>query len=91
MTKFKIKNRIVGDNYPPLIISEIGINHKGKLDLAIHQVDKAISAGAEVIKHQTHIVEDEMSIEAKKVIPGNSNRSIYNIKKRSFSCSIWSY
>ena len=48
-------------------------------------IDSAIKAGAEVIKHQTHIVEDEMSEEAKKVIPGNSNDSIYDIMDR---CSL---
>ena len=32
-----------------------------------------------LLKHQTHIVEDEMSKEAKKVIPGNANVSIYDI------------
>ena len=42
-------------------------------------------AGAECVKHQTHIVEDEMSREAKKVIPGNANVSIYDIMKR---CSL---
>ena len=28
MKNFKIGNRIVGENHEPLIISEIGINHK---------------------------------------------------------------
>ena len=42
-------------------------------------VDAAKRAGAEVVKHQTHVVEDEMSIEAKKVIPGNADKSIYEI------------
>ena len=42
------------------------------MDLAIHLADSAINAGAEVIKHQTHVIDDEMSEEAKKVIPGNS-------------------
>ena len=42
-------------------------------------MDSAIKAGAEIIKHQTHIVEDEMSEEAKKVIPGNAKISIYEI------------
>ena len=32
MAKFKIGNRVVGDNYPPLVIAEIGINHNGNLD-----------------------------------------------------------
>ena len=77
MSNFKIKNRSVGDDYPPLVIAEIGINHGGSIDLAIHLADKAIKAGAEVIKHQTHVVDDEMSEEAQKVKPGNANKSIY--------------
>jgi len=82
MIKFKIASRIVGDDYPPLIISEIGINHNGSLDLAITLADAAINAGAEIIKHQTHVVDDEMSEEAKKVIPGNAKISIYEIIKK---------
>ena len=35
-----------------------------------------------MIKHQTHIVEDEMSSEARKVIPGNADISIYEIMER---------
>ena len=31
-----------------------------------------MEAGAEMVKHQTHIVEDEMSAAAKKVVPGNA-------------------
>ena len=73
---------LVGDDHPPLVIAEIGINHEGSLNTAFNLVDAAISAGAEIIKHQTHVVEDEMSAAAKKVIPGNSNESIYEIMKR---------
>tara|TARA_A100001011_G_scaffold314891_1_gene333262 strand:+ start:25111 stop:26154 length:1044 start_codon:yes stop_codon:yes gene_type:complete len=79
MAKFKIGNRYVGDNYPPLVIAEIGINHNGNLDLAIKLVDSAIRSGAEIIKHQTHIPEEEMSEEAKKIKPGNSKKNIYSI------------
>ena len=75
----KISNRKIGVNYPPLIIAEIGINHNGDLKVAKQMVDSAKRAGVEIIKHQTHIVEDEMSPEAKKVIPGNSDKSIYQI------------
>jgi N-acetylneuraminate synthase len=45
-------------------------------------VDAAHRAGVEVVKHQTHIVEDEMSGAAKKVIPGNADVSIYEIMER---------
>ena len=82
LTKFKIGNRIVGSNHPPLIIVELGINHKGSLDKAIHLADLAIKSGAEVIKHQTHVIDDEMSNEAKKIIPGNAQVSIYEIIKK---------
>ncbi len=82
MNFFKLGNRKIGDNYEPLVISEIGINHNGSIDLAIHIADSAIRAGAEVIKHQTHVVNDEMSVEAKDVIPGNAKKSIYEIIKK---------
>lgn len=78
----KIENRIIGKDYPPLVIAEIGINHEGSLDVAKQMVDAALSSGAEIIKHQTHIVEDEMSPVAKKVIPGNADVSIYDIMER---------
>lgn len=82
VAEFKIAHRIIGDNHPPVVIAEIGINHEGSIKTAIAMADAAINAGAEIIKHQTHIIEDEMSNEAKLVIPGNSNVSIYEIMER---------
>ena len=79
----KIANREIGEDFPPLVIAEIGINHNGSLDMAKELVDSAIRAGAEVIKHQTHVVEDEMAGAAKKVIPGNADISIYEIMENS--------
>jgi sialic acid synthase SpsE len=74
-----IGGRLVGPDYPPLVIAEIGINHNGSLAIAKEMVDAAVGAGAEVIKHQTHIVEDEMAGEAKRIKPGNSDKPIYKI------------
>jgi N-acetylneuraminate synthase len=83
MNKYiEIAGRKVGPDFPPLVIAEIGINHEGSLKTAFEMVDAAARAGAEVVKHQTHIVEDEMSRSAKKVIPGNANVSIYEIMER---------
>lgn len=79
MDSFRIGDRPVGIDHPPLVIAEIGINHGGDLSVALEMAKAAIDAGAEVIKHQTHIPEDEMSSEAKSVIPGNSDKSIYEI------------
>lgn len=81
MPNFMIGRVPVGNEYPPVVVAEIGINHGGNLDLAIQMVDSAISAGAQIVKHQTHVIEDEMSEEAKSVIPGNSILSIYEIMK----------
>jgi N-acetylneuraminate synthase len=87
MTKpfIEISHRKIGEDYPPLVIAEIGINHNGSLDIALDMVDAAHRAGIEVVKHQTHIVEDEMSKEARNVIPGNSDMSIYEIME---SCAL---
>ena len=80
---FYISKRKISANDTPLIIVEIGINHNGSLTEAFKMVDAAYKAGAEVIKHQTHVIDDEMSQEAKKVIPGNADISIYEIMKKA--------
>jgi N-acetylneuraminate synthase len=79
MNEFRIAGRAIGENHPPVVIAEIGINHEGDLDAAIAIAESAIDSGAEIIKHQTHIVEDEMSMEAKNVIPVHADLSIYEI------------
>lgn len=80
--ELNIKGRLIGANHAPVVIAEIGINHEGSLDAAIAMADAAINAGAEIVKHQTHIIDDEMSDEAKSVIPGNADVSIYEIMSR---------
>jgi N-acetylneuraminate synthase len=87
MKKFiKIGKRKIGEKYFPLIIPELGINHEGNLDLAIHMADLAFKSGAEIIKNQTHIPDMEMAPIAKTIKPGNSNKNIFEIiKKNSLS------
>lgn len=81
MQHFNIKKINIGNKYEPLVIPEIGINHNGCLKTAFKMVDAAYRAGAKIIKHQTHVIDDEMSSEAKKIIPGNSTKSIYEVIK----------
>ena len=78
-SSFKIGNIAIGIGEEPLVIPEMGINHGGSLDVAKQMVDAAARAGAKLIKHQTHVVDDEMSHAAKNVIPGNTNISIYDV------------
>ena len=79
----KIGKRIISKNSKPLIVAEIGINHFGSLKLAKKIVDCAKKTGAEAVKVQIHLPDEEMSEEAKKIKPGNSNVNIYEIIKRN--------
>ncbi len=78
--EFKIANRWVGENHPPLVLAEIGINHEGSYEKAIQMVDDAYKAGCECVKFQSHVIEDEMI--PNNVIPGNATESIWDIMKR---------
>ena len=77
--EFEIKSRKIGFHHDPLVIAEIGINHGGSLELAKKMADLAIEAGVDVVKHQTHIVEDEMSKEADKDVIEYIGKSIYKL------------
>ena len=79
----KIGKRIISRDSKPLIVAEIGINHFGSLKLAKKIVDCAKKTGAEAVKVQIHLPDEEMSEEAKKIKPGNSNVNIYEIIKRN--------
>lgn len=78
----KIAHREIGPDHPPLVIAEIGINHGGDLAVAKEMVRLAAGAGCEMIKHQTHIIEDEMTEEAKQIFPPNANVSIWHVMER---------
>ena len=77
-----IAGRKIGCDHPPLVIAEIGINHGGDLAVAKHMVRLAAGAGCEMIKHQTHILEDEMTDEAKAIFPPNADVSIWDVMAR---------
>ena len=80
---FKINGRKIGPDYPPFIIPEIGINHEGSFTKAKKMIKDAHTAGAECVKFQCHIIEDEMI--PNEVIPANAKESIWEIMKR---CSL---
>lgn len=81
MTSFILGNRPVGENHPPLVMAEVGINHEGSLDKAIQMVDAAAAAGAEVVKFQCHITDKEMV--PTDMTPGEiSSERLWDIIKR---------
>ena len=82
MNSFVIGNREININKSPFVIAEIGINHEGNYEKALRMVRDAHASGAECVKFQCHIIEDEMTSDARKTIPSNSDKSIYEIMQR---------
>jgi len=81
---FNIADREIGDGCSPLVIAEIGINHDGDFEKAKQMVNDAYENGAECVKFQCHIIDDEMI--PNDIIPSNATESIWNIMNRcSFS------
>ena len=78
-----IEGRKIGAEYPPFVIAEIGINHGGSVKKAKRMIDWAKAAGAECVKFQSHVIEDEMVPAAKKTIPGNAKVSIWDIMSKA--------
>jgi len=56
----EINNRKVGDGQSPLIIAEACINHEGNIAIAEQMVYMAHAMGADCIKFQFHVLENEM-------------------------------
>jgi len=80
--KITIAGRDIGVDFPPFVIVEIGINHEGNMKKAKQMVDDAAAAGAECVKFQSHVIEDEMTSIAKEIIPGHTTESIWDIMQR---------
>ena len=78
--KIEIIDRLVGEDYDPLVIAEIGINHNGDFNKAKKMIRDAHECGAECVKFQCHIIDDEMI--KNDVIPGNTNEPIWKIVER---------
>ena len=82
--EIQIDKRIIGDDFEPLVITEIGINHDGDFSKAEQMIKDAYESGAECVKFQCHVVDDEM-IE-NDIVPANADETIWNMMKRcSFS------
>ena len=54
------KKRSIGPGHPPLVIAETCINHEGDVRIAKQMVHMAHAMGADCIKFQIHVLENEM-------------------------------
>ena len=69
-----------------LIIAEAGVNHNGSFDIAKQLVDKAVEAGADIVKFQTCKAENVISryadkAEYQKVTTGEADSQLEMVRK----------
>jgi N-acetylneuraminate synthase len=79
--QIKIGKRIVGDGRPPFVIAEACINHQGDIGIAEKMVRIASDMGADCIKFQIHVLENEMLREAPR--SDNFNESLWNTLEKT--------
>jgi N-acetylneuraminate synthase len=56
----KLGERKIGPGNPPFIVAEACVNHEGKIEIARDLVKKAKKAGADCVKFQIHVLQEEM-------------------------------
>ena len=62
-SNIKIDKRLIGDSYKPFIIAEIGQAHEGKISKVFKYIDLISKTGVDAIKFQTHIAEEESTLD----------------------------
>lgn len=72
MKSIKIGNKIIKTGGKPFIIAEAGVNHNGRLDLALKLIDVVADTGADAIKFQT--------FKAEQVVMDNTEMAEYQKK-----------
>ena len=86
MKHIKIANKKVGLKYPPFLIAEAGINHKGNLKRALKMIEVAKKAGVDAVKFQTFKADEFISNKKKNYRYFSKgkwvNESMYDMFKR---------
>lgn len=59
----KIGNKLIGENAKTFVIAEIGQAHEGKIKKVFKYIDAISKTGADAIKFQTHIAEEESTLD----------------------------
>lgn len=63
MNEINIAGRTIGEGHPAFLIAEVAQAHDGSLGMAHAYIDAAAEVGADAIKFQTHIADQESTID----------------------------
>tara|TARA_Y100000389_G_scaffold201809_1_gene245412 strand:+ start:2486 stop:3538 length:1053 start_codon:yes stop_codon:yes gene_type:complete len=87
----KIGKHLVGPGKKPFIIAEIAQTHEGSFGQALAFIDIAADCGADAIKFQTHIAEEESTLkEPWRIKFSDQDKTRYDYWKRiSFPKDLW--
>jgi N,N'-diacetyllegionaminate synthase len=90
-TSFRIGNKVVGISATCFIIAEVAQAHDGSLGFAHAFIDSAADAGADAIKFQTHIAEQESTLdEPWRIRFSEQDKTRFDYWRRmSFSLEQW--
>jgi sialic acid synthase SpsE len=81
MSKFQIGKRLIGGDCPAYIIAEAGDNHMGSLTTAKEMARLAKLAGADAVKYQHHLPDEEMLPDVP--MSDNMREPLYDFLKRN--------
>jgi sialic acid synthase SpsE len=79
--RIRLGKREIGKDCPPYVIAEACINHEGEIALARRMVHIAHAMGADAIKFQMHVLDDEMLRETPQ--SANFEESLYDALDRT--------
>ena len=79
--KIKIGNKFISDRHFPFFVAEAGINYDGDFKKCFKLIDAAKDSGADAIKFQTHLADDEM-IDTKITLAHSKKETVYDLMKK---------
>lgn len=88
---FEIEGTLIGPHRPPYVIAEVAQTHDGSLGAAMAFIEVAKDCGADAVKFQTHIAEEESTLQEpwRKVFSRQDATRYAYWKRVSFSRREW--